>query len=158
MITILSHSVAPHEVDLAELRHQCLVAGIRLQRAVDQISGLVIETVGHVEVRFGKRIGLVEVDRRFAAERILERIELARRTRALGYFRHGRFERLVLHRADARVLLHDDEGFVGSRRLQRFGRRQCTGRDLVAVERLPWLVFIVTGTTARHRQAARRRQ
>ena len=81
------------------------VARVRLQRAIDQFGRLVIETVGHVEIGLGKRIRLVEIDSRIAAERVLEGVKCATR------FDHGSrdFDRLIGHRPDARIRFLDED-------------------------------------------------
>jgi len=65
--------VAPDEINFTKFREQILVLGINFKRAVDQISGLVIQAIGHVEVRFCRRICLIEIDRALALEGIVER-------------------------------------------------------------------------------------
>ena len=65
-------SVTPNEIDFAKFRQQILAAGVCGQCTVDQIRSLVIQTVCHVEICLGHRIGLIKVDRRFTTEGILQ--------------------------------------------------------------------------------------
>ena len=48
--------VAPDKIDFAELRQIILAVGIDGECAVDQVGGLVIKAVRHVEIGFGNRI------------------------------------------------------------------------------------------------------
>ena len=107
--------VTPYEVDFAQLRHQSLVGRVCFEGAVDEICSLVIKAIRHVEVCFGQRIRLVEVDSRFTAERILKRAELA--CAAGGFFcrssfRNRSLDRVVVHRTNTRVLFDDHDGLV----------------------------------------------
>ena len=69
-------AVTPDKVDFAQLGQQVGTIRFNRQRAVDEVCGLVIETIGHMEISLGNRIRLVEIDRGFAAERVLQRAKL----------------------------------------------------------------------------------
>ena len=73
-----------------------------LQRSVDQIRRLIVEPIGHVKIGFGQRVGLIQVYRRIAAERIFKRIKCAGRIREFRY-RHWFDRRRCL---DRRALPH----------------------------------------------------
>ncbi len=47
--------------------------GLAVQRQLDDVRGLVVQAVGHVEVGLGQRVALVEFDRRLGTERVGER-------------------------------------------------------------------------------------
>ena len=70
-------TVTPDEVNLAKLGQQVETLCIDLERTIDQVGGLVIKTVRHVEVGFRDRVTLIEVDGGLAAERVFERSEFA---------------------------------------------------------------------------------
>ncbi len=53
-------AVAPHEEHFEELEAKIATPRLALAGEADEIGGLVVETVGHVEVGFGERIALVE--------------------------------------------------------------------------------------------------
>ena len=72
--------VAPDEEHFEELQLQIAPPGLAADGDADQVRGLVVQAVGHVEVGFGERIALVEVDRRLAADRLIAR-HVARRGR-----------------------------------------------------------------------------
>ena len=92
------------------------------QCAVDQVGSLIVQAVCHVEIGLGYRIRLVEIDRRFAAERIFERAGLcklvvARQIEARRSLRRGHFDRVV--DSCSRFLFDDDKGLIA------LGRRDC---------------------------------
>src|SRR5256886_2108630 len=65
--------VAPHEEYFEELQSQIAARGFAGDGDADQIRGLVIQAVRHVEVSLRERVALVEVDRRLAADRLIAR-------------------------------------------------------------------------------------
>ena len=60
--------VAPHEEHFEELELEIATIGLALDRDAHEVGGLVVQTVGHVEIGFGQRIALVEIDRGLAAD------------------------------------------------------------------------------------------
>ena len=71
-------AIAPNEINFTEFRQQVTTFRLDSQCTVDQVCRLVIKTVSHMKIGFCYRIGLVQVHRRIAAERILQGIEFAR--------------------------------------------------------------------------------
>ena len=63
--------VAPDEEHLEELELQIAARRLAADGNADEVSGLVVQTIGHVKVGLGERIALVEVDRRLAADRLV---------------------------------------------------------------------------------------
>ena len=53
-------TIAPNEVDFAKLGQQVVTVRLDFQCTIDQISGLVIQTVGHMEVGLRNRVGLIK--------------------------------------------------------------------------------------------------
>ena len=70
-------AVAPDEEDLEQLEPQVAPLGLALDRELDQIGGLVVQAIGHVEVGFGQRVARLDADRRIARQRVVERRGLA---------------------------------------------------------------------------------
>ena len=54
--------VAPHEIDFQQLELQVAPARLAIDRDLDQVGGLIVQAVRHVEVGFGERILLIEAD------------------------------------------------------------------------------------------------
>ena len=115
-------AVTPDKVDFAQLGQQVGTIRFKRQRAVDEVCGLVIETIGHMEISLGNRIGLVEIDRGFAAERVLQRAKLPG---AVTGFRGGfdgrrsflesrrrSFKCLIHLHAHCRFLFDNDNGLI----------------------------------------------
>ena len=73
--------VAPDEEHFEELELQVAPRGFTADGDADQIGGLVVQTVGHVEIGFGERITLIEVDRGLAADGLVARDMLGRGSR-----------------------------------------------------------------------------
>ena len=71
--------VAPNKEDLEQLEPQIATVRLALDGNLHEIRSLVIETIGHVEVGLGQRILLVEMDSRFAAQRVIGRAHGCRR-------------------------------------------------------------------------------
>ena len=65
--------VAPDEEHFEKLQLQVAPVRLAADGDPDQVRGLIVQAVGHVEVGFGKRIALVEVDRGLAADRLIAR-------------------------------------------------------------------------------------
>src|SRR6185312_17378449 len=42
----------------------------------DEVGGLIVQAVGHVKVRLGERVALIEVDCRLAADRLIGRSDV----------------------------------------------------------------------------------
>ena len=72
--------VAPDEEHFEELELRVAARRLAADGDADEIRGLVVQTVGHVEVGFGERIPLVEVDRGLAADRVVRGYMLGRGT------------------------------------------------------------------------------
>jgi hypothetical protein len=132
--------IAPNEEHFEQLELQ--VAAIRrcVERFLDQLGGLIVETVGHVEVGFGNGIGLVEVDDGLTRQRLVGRGR--RRTFGLRHARGcsatRRLLRLRLSAARAfGLLLLDDNRFLG--RLATHSGRRLTNLFLgdFGLERFP---------------------
>ena len=148
-------TIAPDEINLAELAHQRLVARVSFQCASNEVRRLIIKPVGHMEIGLGNRVGLIEIDGRLAAERVLQRVEAAglclRLVGSLGLhlyrlFGSRRFRGPVHRRPqDSRILLDDDEGLFGNRRAQAFGRFDIV---IALVHRLPGIGLIFPTATA----------
>ena len=60
--------VAPDEEHFEELELEVATIGFALDRDAHQVGGLVVQTIGHVEIGFRQRIALVEIDGGFAAD------------------------------------------------------------------------------------------
>ena len=112
--------VAPHEEYFEELQSQIAARGFAGDGDADQIRGLVIQAVRHVEVSFRERVALVEVDRRLAADRLIAR-NLPRRGRRRR--RSGREARPLVRRG----FLHQEIGLAARRRLR--GRKAAAARE-----------------------------
>ena len=78
--------VTPDKVNLAKLAEEILAIGLESERTVDQIGGLVVQAVRHVEIGFGHRIGLIQVYRGLATEGVIKRNSF---NRGLQRFRRG---------------------------------------------------------------------
>jgi len=65
-------AVTPDKVDFAKLGQQVGPLWLNRQRAINEICGLIVKTVGHVEIGLCDGIGLVEINSRFTAERVFE--------------------------------------------------------------------------------------
>ena len=118
-------AVTPHEVNLAELGQQVDAFGVGFERAIDQVGGLVVQAVGHVEICLGDRIALIEVDGGLAAEGVFERPELPGSSRLRGEIIGGsrRIECVFVQRQDSGFLFDDDDRLVRWRRPERFSGR-----------------------------------
>ena len=120
-------AVTPHEVDFAKLGQQVQPVSFGLEGTIDQVGGLVVEAIGHVEIGLGNRVALIEVDGSLAAESILHRGKSAdfRGLSADILLRTQCVERVLVQPPDARVLFDHDDRFVIARgRSQRFSGRQ----------------------------------
>ena len=113
--------IAPHKVDFAQFRKKIGSFGFNLQRAINEVGRLVVKTVCHVEVSFGNRVRLIEIDRGFAAEGVFEGAELlsfiSRTTSGLGRRCYRRFDS-ILERRHGRLLLDHHDRIIMSWRLQ----------------------------------------
>ncbi len=58
--------VAPDEINLQQLQAQIAPIRLALERDAHQVGRLVVQAVGHVEIGFGQRIALIEIDRALA--------------------------------------------------------------------------------------------
>src|SRR5262249_43748500 len=63
--------VAPDEEDFKKLQFQVAPVRLTADGDADEIGGLVVEPVGHVEISLGQGITLIEVDGRLAADRLV---------------------------------------------------------------------------------------
>ena len=57
--------VAPDEEHFEQLQLQIATLGLARDGDADEVGGLVVQTVGHVEIGFGQRIALIEIDGAF---------------------------------------------------------------------------------------------
>ena len=73
--------VAPYEEDFEELQFQVAAIGLAVDGDANEVGRLIVQAVGHVEIGFGQRIALIEIDRRFAADRLVGRGHMPRRGR-----------------------------------------------------------------------------
>ena len=55
--------VAPDEEHFEKLELEIAALGLALDGDAHEIGGLVVQTIGHVEIGFGQRIALIEIDR-----------------------------------------------------------------------------------------------
>ena len=126
MMTILSHSpggstvarrfqslrrlqerilVAPDEIDLQQLQPQVAPVRFALERNAHQVGRLIVQAIGHVEIGFGQRIALIEIDRALARHGVVGRLHVGVRiAQGVGHVAELRLPML------ARFL--DDEGIV----------------------------------------------
>ncbi len=65
--------VAPDEEHLEQLELEVAPVRRRVERLLHELRGLIVQAVRHVEIGFGDRIGLVEIDDGLARQRIVER-------------------------------------------------------------------------------------
>ena len=62
--------VAPDEEDFEELQLQIPPLGLAPDGDADEVGGLIVQAVGHVEIGLGQRVALIQVDRGLAADRV----------------------------------------------------------------------------------------
>ena len=102
--------LAPDEKDVQQLHAQIHPLGVALDRLLDQVCRLVVQAVGHVEIGFGQRIGLLQIDPGSPGDRIFKRIGVFP-----GALRRGRrgFPWLTLGpRGNGRLFLQFREGIA----------------------------------------------
>ena len=81
-------AIAPDEEDLGQLQLEVAALRLALRCHLHQVGGLVVQAVGHVEVRLGQRVTRLDADGTFARQGVLDGDRLARRLRRLRH--HGR--------------------------------------------------------------------
>ena len=67
--------VAPHEIDFQQLEAQIAPIRLALERDAHQIGRLVVQAVRHVKIRLGQGIALIEIDRAFARQGVVGRLQ-----------------------------------------------------------------------------------
>jgi hypothetical protein len=99
--------VAPDEIDFQQLQPQVAAVRLAFQCDTHQIRGLIVQAIGHVEVGFGQRIALIQVDRALARHGVVGGLEV-RSGLGIARFRAAAAE--IGHGMLARFF--HDEGFI----------------------------------------------
>ncbi len=69
--------VPPDEIDFQQLEAQVAAVRLTLQGNAHEVGRLVVQTIGHVKIRLGQWIALIEIDRTLARHRIVGRLQFA---------------------------------------------------------------------------------